>query len=106
MLERIECQLSNKRRNSRASRHEVWAEILDENEDIRRAVTCTGGRNSISKLKTAVETMVEIYKRASDKIHHTGHDEIPVRTSMYRAQDLNVLRNLCTAAHYIMKEAQ
>jgi len=50
--------------------------------------------------------MVEIYKRASDKIHHTGHDEIPVRTSMYRAQDLNVLRNLCTAAHYIMKEAQ
>ena len=106
MLERIECQLSNKRRSSRASRQEVWAEILDENEDIRRAVTCTGGRNSSSKIKMAIELILEIYKRASDKLHHAGHDEIPVRVGMYRAQELSVLRNLCTAAHYIMKEVQ
>ena len=107
MIEKIECQFSDKRRTqgSLATRHAVWSEILGNNEDIKRAVidTCTG-RNVASKVNMAIEIIVEIYRRASNEIHHAGYTEIPVRLSAYQGQELNVLRNLCAATHYVIME--
>jgi uncharacterized protein YigA (DUF484 family) len=107
MIEKIECQFSDRRRRegAHASRKAVWMEILDENERIRRAVisTCTG-KNMACKVAMAIEAIVEIYRRASDEIHNAGYDEIPVRIGVYHGQELDILRNLCAAANYLIKE--
>lgn len=107
MLEKIECQFSDKRRKEGpgATRRSMWAEILNENEHIKQAVikTCTG-KNVPSKVDMAIEAILEIYKRTSDEIHNSGYDEIPVKADQYHGQQLNVLRNLCAVTHYIMKE--
>jgi hypothetical protein len=109
MIERLECQYSDKRRrgDGSVSRKAVWLEILGENAHIRKAVVAAcSGRNEASKVSMAVEAIVEIYRRTSDEIHHAGYDEIPVFVKQYHGQELSVLRSLCTAANYLIKEME
>ena len=55
-------------------------------------------------MDAAIEAIDQIYKRVSDEIHNAGYDVIPVRKSMFHGVQLEVLRGLCAAAHYAMRE--
>jgi hypothetical protein len=107
MIEKIELQYSDKRQKDGAavSRRTVWMDILHESEKLRQAVTknCPG-RNTASKTVVAVEAILEIYRLRSEEIHNAGYDEIPVKIDLYHGLQLDILRNLCTATHYLIKE--
>jgi len=107
MIEKIELQLSDKRRRDgkHASRKAVWNEILENNEGIKQAVikSCTG-RNLPCRIDSAVEAIVQIYQKVSDEIHNAGCDEIIIRRSMFHGVQLEVLRGLCAETHYATRE--
>ena len=107
MLEKIEYQFSEKRRSEgkNATRKAVWIEIFNEHEQFKQAAmkTCIG-RNIASKIDNAASIVVDIYQQRSDEIHHAGYDEIPVKIDAYHGQQLDILRELCFVAHYIIKE--
>jgi regulator of sigma D len=107
MLEKIEHQYSDKRRNGGAdvTRRTVWIEILHNNEHLRRALTkhCSE-RNIESKIDAVATTIVQIYRQVSDEIHHAGYDEIPIQKSKFHGIQLDILRDLCAVTHFAIRE--
>ena len=125
MIEKIELQYSDRRRKEGSnvsrvvrytfytilyyvtnhSKQAVWTEILGADGLIKAAVikTCSG-RNAACKMDSAIEAIVQIYRKVSDEVHNAGCDEIPIRRSMFHCVQLEVLRGLCAATHYATRE--
>jgi hypothetical protein len=107
MIEKVELQYSEKRRTEGkdATRKAVWVEILSTNEKLKAAMTkhCSG-RTLTSRIDATAEAIVQIYRQASEEIHHAGYDEIPIKISTLHGIQLEVLRGLCAATYYAIRE--
>jgi chromosome segregation ATPase len=107
MLEKIEHQYSDKRRKGGpdVSRRAVWIEILQNNDALRRTLTrhCSE-RNIESKIDAVAATITQIYRQVSDEIHHAGYHEIPIQKSKFHGIQLDLLRDLCAATHFAIRE--
>ena len=107
MLEKIEHQYSDKRRKGGpdVSRRAVWIEILQNNDALRRTLTrhCSE-RNIESKIDAVAATIAQIYRQVSDEIHHAGYHEIPIQKSKFHGIQLDLLRDLCAATHFAIRE--
>ena len=107
MIEKVELQYSEKRRTEGkdATRKAVWVDILSTNEKLKAAMTkhCSG-RTMAGRIDAAAEAIVQIYRQASEEIHHAGYDEIPIKISTLHGIQLEVLRGLCAATYYAIRE--
>jgi hypothetical protein len=107
MIEKIEHQYSDKRRKGGpdVSRRAVWIEILQKNDALRRTLTrhCSD-RNIEKKIDAVAATIAQIYRQVSDEIHHAGYHEIPIQKSKFHGIQLDLLRDLCAATHFAIRE--
>ncbi len=63
------------------------------------------GNSAKTKCSNAIATIVawEIFRKASEEIHSSGYNEIPIESKKFNASEVLVLRALCENGHYAFK---